>query len=170
MNQEMIEDMTNDTTHRVERRVSFSNNLSDTIVVDGLSDLDEDGIGRKLWYSPRDIDELRERYMQSIYITRMKLSHQSRAEIVGLEKHLSSELSKEFKRRKAEVYSAINTELEFQQDYLKEHNWDRLATISSHHSKWAFEQAHYAAKLLMQDVELATTPVGDMDHSRALAA
>ena len=159
--------ITNDNEDVPTRRVSFSDK-SQMFVVDDLRQL---GIERPhLWYSLRDILEIKDEHRQMVHDIRAKLSQQAaRPDIVGLEKYLSSDLSREFKRRKRQVYSAVTSELEFQNEFLKEINPDRLATVSSHHTKWAMEQAHYAAQLLEQDV-LLSSPAMDKDCCRAVAA
>lgn len=145
------------------RRVSFSDR-SQMFVVDNLREERP-----HLWYSVRDVEDLKYEHRQVIQDIRLKLSEQITPDIVGLEKYLSSDLSREFKRRKRQVYSAVTSELEFQNEFLKEINPDRLATVSSHHTKWAMEQAHYAAQLLEQDVLLSSSAM-DNDCCRAVAA
>lgn len=159
--------ITNDDEDVPTRRVSFSDK-SQMFVVDDLRQL---GIERPhLWYSLSDILDIKDEHRQMVQDIRAKLSQQAaRPDIVGLEKYLSSDLSREFKRRKRQVYSAVTSELEFQNEFLKEINPDRLATVSSHHTKWAMEQAHYAAQLLEQDV-LLSSPTVDKDCCRAVAA
>ena len=108
------------------------------------------------WYSISDLNQLKFNHLRKIHTTRLKLSIGDQStDIVGLEKHLSSALSLEFKLRKRSHVKAVINELEFQDEYCSRPNPDRLAAISRNHSRWALEQAQYAAKLLQDFVEVA---------------
>mmetsp|Transcript_4083 Transcript_4083/g.7275 ORF Transcript_4083/g.7275 Transcript_4083/m.7275 type:complete len:173 (+) Transcript_4083:152-670(+) len=124
-----------------------------------------------MWYSGDELVLLKAWNMRSIMRTRVQLSRRvasrsdvhERAEILGLEKHLSSELTQEFKRRKREMFLAVKMEQQHQK-FLRSPNPDRLATVSRQHSRWAMKRAHLAAQLLQRDL---SSPTDDYNtHSR----
>jgi len=141
-----------DDEYNNKKSVSFSN-ISEMFVVPDLRSI----VSKTAqWYSIDDMSRLKFNHLRKIHTTRLKLSIGDQStDIVGLEKHLSSALSLEFKRRKRSHVNAIINELEFQDEYCSQPNPDRLAAISRNHSRWALEQAQYAAKLLQDFVEVA---------------
>ena len=117
-----------------------------------------------MWYSGHELALLKAWNMRLILGTRVQLLSrratsrsdvQTRAEILGLEKHLSSELTQEFKRRRLEMFLAVNMEQQYQ-TFLRSPNPDQLARVSRCHSRWAMKRAHLAAQLLQQDLSSPT--------------
>ena len=120
-----------------------------------------------LWYSQEENDLFNACVFGRVREVRSQLQHCSAlfgeggitinvAAILGLEKHLSPELTAEYKQRRKAVQRAV----------LAEHRQHRamamliphatatarLATVSAQHSRWARERARAAALLLEQDV------------------
>ena len=146
-----------------KKSVSFSN-ISEMFVVPDLRTI---GISKTaLFYTLEDMNKLKFNHLRKIHTTRLRLSiGDQTTEIVGLEKHLSSALSIEFKRRKTSHFEAVINELEFQDEYCSQPNPDRLAAISRNHSRWALEQAQYAAKLLADDISTSSTASKKLEKS-----
>ena len=86
-----------DDEYNKKKSVSFSN-ISEMFVVPDLRTI----VSKTAqWYSIDDMSRLKFNHLRKIHTTRLKLSIGDQStDIVGLEKHLSSALSIEFKRRK----------------------------------------------------------------------
>ena len=79
-------------------------------------------------------------------------------EIVGMEKHLSSELTHEYKRRKRDLFLAVKVEQRLHREVFGCPNPDRLAMVSRNHTRWAMERARMAALLLQDDMKPSHQP------------
>ena len=119
----------------------------------------------QLWYSEDEIDEFKARFFGRVRDVRSQLQQNSAlldgggvtinvAEILGLEKHLSSELTGEYKNRRDALQRAVLAEHRQLSAMLipLPHATARLATVSAQHSRWARERARAAAVFLEQDV------------------
>ena len=150
------------TTPRSEKRVRFSNK-SQMRLVKSLSQSKEQA--SKLWYSQEEIDQFEGRFSLSVQQIRSQLRRNSAlldkgcvtinvAALLGLEKHLSSELTAEYKKRRDALHKAVLAEHRQHRAMamLIPHATARLATVSAQHSRWARERARAAAVLLEQDV------------------
>ena len=119
-----------------------------------------------LWYSQEEIDHFEGRFSRRVREVRSQLQQYSdliihegeggvtinAAAILGFEKHLSSELTAEYKKRRDALHEAVLTEHRQQRAMLIPHAAARLATVSAQHSRWARERARAAAIFLEQDV------------------
>ena len=119
----------------------------------------------KLWYSQEEIDQFNARFSHRVCDIRSQLRQNSAlideggvtinaAAILGLEKHLSSELTAEYKKRRDALQRAVLAEhrQHSAMPLLIPRATERLATVSAQHSRWARERARAAAVLLEQDV------------------
>lgn len=152
------------------KQVRFSEN-SQMFIVDDLRCNQQSNI---MWYSADEFVSLKAWKIHSILEARAQLSRgrtgprnkiHVRAEILGLEKHLSGGIEREFRRRKREVFLAVKMEQRWQRAFLCCPNVDQLATVSRLHSRWAMRRAQLAAHLLQQD--LMSTP--DDDNANTVA-
>ena len=118
-----------------------------------------------LWYSQEEINHFEGRFSRRVREVRSQLQQYSDlvdegeggvtinvAALLGLEKHLSSELTAEYKKRRDALHKAVLAEHRQQRAMLIPRATERLATVSAHHSRWARERARAAAILLEQDV------------------
>ena len=148
------------TTPRSEKQVRFSNK-SQMRLVKNLSQSKEQA--SKLWYSQEEIDQFKWRFSLSVQQIRSQLRQNSDlldkgcvtinvAALLGLEKHLSSELTAEFMKRRVDLRRAVLAEHRQHSAMLIPRATARLATVSAQHSRWARERARAAAVLLEQDV------------------
>ena len=148
------------TTPRSEKQVRFSNK-SQMRLVKNLSQSKEQA--SKLWYSQEEIDQFKWRFSLSVQQIRSQLRQNSDlldkgcvtinvAALLGLEKHLSSELTAEFMKRRVDLRRAVLAEHRQHSAMLIPRATARLATVSAQHSRWARERASTAAALLEQDV------------------
>ena len=117
----------------------------------------------QLWYSEDEIDQFKARFFGRVRDVRSQLQQNSAlldgggvtinvAEILGLEKHLSSELTAEYKNRRDALQWAVLAEHRQHSAMRIPHATARLATVSAQYSRWARERARAAAILLEQDV------------------
>jgi hypothetical protein len=147
---------TTNTTNKKQVRFSNRSRMS---LVDNLSLSPE---ASNLWYSAEESDIFKAWLSHQVHKVRSQLEEHSAlldeglvtidaAAILGLEKHLSSDLTAEYKNRRRALQRAV----------LEEHRWQRavqvsnparLAMISAQNSRWARERACAAALLLEQDV------------------
>jgi hypothetical protein len=147
---------TTNTTNKKQVRFSNRSRMS---LVDNLSLSPE---ASNLWYSAEESDIFKAWLSHQVHKVRSQLEEHSAlldeglvtidaAAILGLEKHLSSDLTAEYKNRRRALQRAV----------LEEHRWQRavqvsnparLAMISAQNSRWARERARAAALLLEQDV------------------
>jgi hypothetical protein len=117
-----------------------------------------------LWYSEDEIKFFKARFFDRVHDVRSQLRQSSAlldegcitvnvAAILGLEKHLSSELTAEYKDRRDALHRAVLLEHRQHHAMLIPHAAiERLATVSAQHSRWAGERARVAAVLLEKDV------------------
>ena len=120
-----------------------------------------------LWYSQEEIDHFEGRFSRRVREVRSQLQQYSdlidegeggvtinATAILGFEKHLSSELTAEYKKRRDALHKAVLAEHRQHRAMLipLPHATARLATVSAQHSRWARERARAAAVLLEQDV------------------
>ena len=116
-----------------------------------------------LWYSQEENDLFNACFFGRVREVRSQLRQNSAlldkggatinvAAILGLEKHLSPELTAEYKQRRKAVQRAVLAEHRQHRAMLIPHATARLATVSAQHSRWARERARAAAVLLEQDV------------------
>ncbi len=107
----------------------------------------------KRWYSVNEIHSLKANRMCSIVHIWIDISLQSVSmeTLVGLEKHLSASLAREYKQRKCTLFLAVHVEQILQKAF-NIPNPDRLATVALQHSQWAVEHARASALLLEMDV------------------
>ena len=147
-------------TPRSGKQVRFSDK-SHMRLVKNLSQSREQA--SKLWYSQEEIDQFEGRFSLSVQQVRSQLRQNSAlldkgcvtinvAAILGLEKHLSSELTAEFMKRRVDLRRAVLAEHRQHRAMLIPRATARLATVSAQHSRWARERASTAAALLEQDV------------------
>jgi hypothetical protein len=111
------------------------------------------GQRNKRWYSFDEILSLKANMKCSIVRTRIDISRRSVSmeNLVGIEKHLSAGLAREYKQRKRTLFLAVHVEQRMQKA-LNIPNPDRLAIVALQHSQWAVERARVAAMLLEMDV------------------
>lgn len=158
----------------MKKKVSFSSS-SEMYVVTNLHDHNNATSRNSMWYTMSDISQHKTANAYNIVQTRMHLAqargsqqqHQQRScppippptniEILGIEKYLSSNLTREHKRRKRQLFHAIGTEQVQQRLFLKNNDPDRLAGVSRAHSAWAMERAQMSAWLLQQDLRLSSS-------------
>ena len=120
-----------------------------------------------LWYSQEELDHIEGRFSRRAREVRSQLQQYSdlidegeggvninAAAILGFEKHLSSELTAEYKKRRDALHKAVLAAHRQQCAMPIPHSaaTARLATVSAQHSRWARERARAAAVLLEQDV------------------
>ena len=116
-----------------------------------------------LWYSEDEIEFFKASFFGRVREVRSQLRQNSAlidegcitinaAAILGLEKHLSSELTAEYTKRRDALHKAVLAEHRQQRAMLIPHATARLATVSAQHSRWARERARAAAVFLEQDV------------------
>ena len=116
-----------------------------------------------LWYSEEEIDQFKSRFFSRVREVRSQLQQNSAlldegcitinvAAILGLEKHLSSELTAEYKDRRDALQRAVLAEHRQQRAMLIPHATARLATVSAQHSRWARERARAVALFLEHDM------------------
>ena len=141
------------------KQLRFSNK-SLVAVVEKLSLSQEQA--SKLWYSREETDLFKVCFSRRVREVRSQLGDHNAlldrelatinaAAILGLEKHLSAELSKEYKVRRLALQKAV-LEDHRRHRALRIPHAERLAKISAIHSQWARERARAAALLLEQDV------------------
>ena len=119
----------------------------------------------KLWYSQDEIEFFKVRFSRRVHEVRLQLEQNSAlidegcitinaAAILGLEKHLTPELTAEYEKRRDALNRAVAAEHWQHHAMLIPHSTAtaRLATVSAQHSRWARERARAAAVLLEQDV------------------
>ena len=119
-----------------------------------------------LWYSQEENDLFNACFFGRVREVRSQLRQNSAlldkggatinvAAILGLEKHLSPELTAEYKNRREALQRAVLAEHRQHRAMLIPHATatTRLATVSAQHSRWARERARAAAILLEQDVK-----------------
>ena len=117
----------------------------------------------KLWYSDDEIEVFKARFSRRVREVRSQLRQNSAlldkggvtinaAAILGFEKHLSSELTAEYKDRRDALHKAVSAELQQHRSMRTSHATERLATVSAQYSRWARERARAAAVFLEQDV------------------
>ena len=116
-----------------------------------------------LWYSEDEIEFFKARFFGRVREVRSQLQQNSAlldgggvtinaAAILGFEKHLSSELTAEYKKRRDALHKAVLAEHRQHRAMLIPHATERLATVSAQYSRWARERARAAAVFLEQDV------------------
>ena len=120
----------------------------------------------KLWYSKEEINLFEAWFSHRVLQVRSQLGHYSdlldkggitinAAAILGLEKHLSPELTAEYKGRRVALQTAVLAEHRLHRAiamHIHPHSTARLAAVSAQHSRWARERARAAAVFLEQDV------------------
>ena len=117
----------------------------------------------KLWYSEDEIEFFKARFFGRVREVRSQLRQNSAlldkgdvtinaAAILGLEKHLSPELTAEYKKRRDALHRAVLAEHQQHRAMRTSHATERLATVSAQYSRWARERARAAAVFLEQDV------------------
>jgi len=133
-----------------KNRVSFSKDNQTFIVANLRGDNEQ---RNKRWYSVNEIYSLKANRMCSIVHIWIDISLQSVSmeTLVGLEKHLSASLAREYKQRKCTLFLAVHVEQILQKAF-NIPNPDRLATVALQHSQWAVEHARASALLLEMDV------------------
>ena len=133
-----------------KNRVSFSKDNQMFIVANVRGDIEQ---CNKRWYSVDENLSLKANLMCSIVRTWRDISRRSVSmeKLVGLEKHLSAGLAREYKQRKRTLFLAVHVEQRLQKAF-NIPNPDRLATVALQHSQWAVERARAAALLLEVDV------------------
>ena len=155
------------------KQVRFSNRTTIS-VVDRLSLNQEQA--SKLWYSKEDIDLFKMSLSLDVHEVRSQLEDNvalldnedeevitiNAAAILGLEKFLTRELTKEYKIRRNALQRAVLEEHrchralkvphECEHEHEHEHEARRLAKVSLIHSQWARERARAAGLFLERDV------------------
>ena len=133
-----------------KNRVSFSKENQMFIVANVRGDIEQ---CNKRWYSVDENLSLKANLKCAIVRTWRDISRRSVSmeKLVGLEKHLSAGLAREYKQRKRTLFLAVHVEQRLQKT-LNIPNPDRLATVALQHSQWAVERARAAALLLEVDV------------------
>ena len=121
----------------------------------------------KLWYSQEEIDQFEGRFSLSVQRFRSQLRQNfalldkggvtiNVAALLGLEKHLTPELTAEYMKRRVDLQRAVLAEHRQHRAMLIPHATAtataRLAKVSAQHSRWARERARASAVLLEQDV------------------
>ena len=118
-----------------------------------------------LWYSEDEIENFKARFFGRVREVRSQLRQNSTlldgggatinaAAILGFEKHLTTELTAEYMKRRDALNKAVLAEHRQHRamPLLIPRATERLATVSAQHSRWARERARAAAVLLEQDV------------------
>lgn len=143
-----------------KKRVRFSE-TSQLIVVPDLTEFAE-GV---LWYGGDDEDSFGASYRQSVAEVRIKFARGDvngirASEILGIEKHLTRDLTNEYVLCREALLKTV----------LKKQRWQRVATDQS---EWASKRARAAALLLEQDLtpvhqQLIQTQKKQKKHGTAL--
>ena len=116
----------------------------------------------ELWYSQEEIDLLEAWFYHRVREVRSQLRDCNdllregegritinAVAILGLEKHLSPELTAEYSDRRVALQRAVISE---HRAMRIPHSTARLAIVSAQHSQWARERARAAALFLQEDV------------------
>ena len=149
-------------TPKRERQVRFSDK-SYMYVFNDLPLIEE---ASKLWYSQEEIDCFNARFYRHVRAVRSQLGHYSgltdeecislkinAAAILGIEKHLSPDLTEEYRHRRNALQRAVLTEHRQHRVMRISHSTTaRLATVSAQHSRWARERARAVALFLEHDM------------------
>ena len=112
-----------------------------------------------LWFDTDELESFKSNMHGFISAARLQLSKRQVPPadvILGLEKHLSVQLTREYKARRSKLYKVVLGEDAWhrsrdcagvpQQELMK-----RLARISGEHSQWAWARARAAAMILEED-------------------
>ncbi|KAL3816327.1 hypothetical protein ACHAXA_008398 [Cyclostephanos tholiformis] len=163
----------NDVTMTNMKRVTFSES-SHMYIVTNLRHGDAVH-RRRLWYTPDEILTMKANVKFSILQTRRDISRKcyNRDGLFGIEKYLSKDLDREYKRRKRDLFLAVRAE----QGRLRVSDptrrripdIDRLAIVSLRHSRWAVDRALAAAYLLELDLS-SSSSLRDNDELRIARA
>ena len=146
-------------TQKRERQVRFSDKTY-MYVFNGLPLLEE---ASKLWYSQEEIDCFNASFLRRVREVRSQLGHYrglvdegslkiNASAILGFEKHLSHELTKEYRDRRNALQRAVLAEHRQHRAMRISYSTARLATVSAQHSRWARERARAAALFLEKDM------------------
>ena len=143
---------------RARNRASFAT-TSQLVIVPG-----RESVGAGVWYTEQEMKRLKASNVRSIVVARVLLAKHARddsdastyprAEILGLERHLSDELMTAHKRRKRNDYRAVGVEQGYQRTYDCRCP-ERLARASLRQSKNAMRLARLRA--LSLEHELASS-------------
>ena len=117
----------------------------------------------KFWYSQEEIDYFNATFLRRVREVRSQLGHyrglvdkgslqMNAAAILGFEKHLSHELTEEYRDRRNALQRAVLSEHRQHCAMRISHSTARLATVSAQHSRWARERARAAALFLEKDM------------------
>ena len=148
-------------TPKRERQVRFSDK-SYMYVFNNFPQIEE---ASKLWYSQEEIDCFNERFLGRVREVRTQLGHHrgltdegcislkiNAAAILGFEKHLSPDLTEEYRDRRDALQRAVLAEHRQRRAMRISRSTARLATVSAQHSRWARERARAVALFLEKDM------------------
>lgn len=131
------------------RVVRFSD-ASELILVPSLS---ASPFRHSLWYTRDELDGFKSNMTARIKLIRLHIAKRRAPpaeHILGLEKFLTLQLTKEYKARRCELTEAVMREARFQR-WAGALDFERMATAASEQSKWARERARAAALFLEED-------------------
>ena len=140
---------------QTRRRVTFSDN-SEMILVLNLAQTDRKHF---LWFTPDELRSFKSNVHSYINVARRLISERqipSADVIIGLEKHLSVQLTAEYRARRSKLYKVVLGEDAWHRSpdcagVPQDEMTKRLARISVENTKWAMERALAAAMYLEED-------------------
>ena len=140
---------------QTRRRVTFSND-SEMILVLNLAQTDRRHF---LWFTPDELRSFKSNVHICVNVARKLISERqipSADVIIGLEKHLSLQLTAEYRARRSKLYNVVLGEDAWHRSpdcagVPQDEMITRLARISADNTKWAMERALAAAMYLEQD-------------------
>mmetsp|Transcript_23463 Transcript_23463/g.35683 ORF Transcript_23463/g.35683 Transcript_23463/m.35683 type:complete len:190 (+) Transcript_23463:87-656(+) len=144
---------------------SKSVTFSETSEMVLINDLSRGPDKHNIWFTPDELDSFQDSSSRHAKILRRQISKRrkdeqpSASDILGLEKYLTIQLTREYLHRRNNLAKQVVGEArrQRQQQQTSPHDEDddvdRLARISARNSKWARQRARAAALFLEQDQE-----------------
>eukprot|EP00578_Thalassiosira_sp_NH16_P006860 CAMPEP_0181116428 /NCGR_PEP_ID=MMETSP1071-20121207/21945_1 /TAXON_ID=35127 /ORGANISM="Thalassiosira sp., Strain NH16" /LENGTH=209 /DNA_ID=CAMNT_0023200671 /DNA_START=91 /DNA_END=720 /DNA_ORIENTATION=- len=160
----------------MKKRVCFSESSELFIVPNNKIPHDNTIEARNsMWYSRSEIRSLKANKIRAVVnARRIGLIKQGRdeaaVEILGLERYLSSYITREHKRRKRELATAVNLEQRCQSLTRTSPDPERLADVARCHTRWAMGRARMAALLLQRDCMLDDDDAKDIRRRAAVTS
>jgi len=138
-----------------------------------INDLSRGPSKHDIWFTPDELDSFKDSISRHAEILRLQISKRrkderpSASDILGLERYLTIQLTREYLHRRNKLAKEVVDEARWQQQQQQtspqdeDDDVDRLARISARNSKWARQRARAAALFLEQDQETERTTVAE---------
>lgn len=136
-----------------------------------VTDLSRGPNRHNIWFTPNELDVFkanRTGHMRRVQLQISKRHTPSASDILGMEKFLSPQLTKEYIVRRSKHKKEVLKEVQSQRvaSRIPHNDVDLLAITSGKNSKWARERARVAALLLDKDQE--TEQLQDLQQTETL--